>query len=50
MARIYENHIRALEIDAYARLMRNYRATASHVNALADAMRGDRDLPMADTT
>jgi hypothetical protein len=57
MADIFENHIRALnpnegnakrEIDAYRRLMRDYRAAAAPVSALADAMRGYRDLPLAE--
>jgi len=57
MADIFENHIRALnpneanakrEIDAYERLMRDYRAAAAPVSALADAMRGYRDLPLAE--
>jgi hypothetical protein len=57
MAAIYENHIRALdaaeangklEIDAYARLMRDFRAAAKEISGLADAMRSYRDLPMAE--
>lgn len=57
MALIYENHMRSLdsadakgklEIEAYTRLMRDFRAGAGHVSALADAMRSYRDLPPAE--
>src|SRR5262245_17710911 len=57
MAAIYENHMRALnadeasgrqEIDAYTRLMRDFRAAAGEVSGLADAMRSYRTLPMAE--
>ena len=57
MSAIYENHMRALdageangklEIDAYTRLMRDFRATAGEVSGLADAMRSYRSLPMAE--
>lgn len=57
MAVIYENHMRSLnaneaagrqELDAYAHLARDYRSAAAQVNALAGAMRGYRDLPMAE--
>jgi hypothetical protein len=53
MAVIYDNHIRSLsvddpagkqEIEAYERLMRDYRASANQVSALAGTMRSYRDL------
>lgn len=56
-ANVLENHIRSLdradpngnrEIEAYERLVRDHRAAAIQVSALADAMRSYRDLPAAD--
>ena len=56
MATMLENHTRALdpsetngrlERDAYERLVRDQRVLASGLEALARAMVGNRDLPMA---
>jgi hypothetical protein len=57
IANVLENHIRSLEradpdgkreIEAYERLVRDHRAAAIEVSALADAMRSYRDLPVAE--
>ena len=56
MAAMLENHVRALdpdetsgrlERDAYVRLVREQRTLASGLEALARAMDGYRDLPVA---
>ena len=56
-ANVLENHIRSLnrkdssgnrEIEAYERLVRDHRAAAIQVDALAEAMRSYRDLPVAE--
>ena len=55
-AAVLENHIRALsaddpngrlEIEAYERLVREHRAAANGLAALAEIMRSYRDLPLA---
>jgi hypothetical protein len=56
MATMLENHTRALDLnetngrlehDAYERLVSDQRTLASGLEALARAMEGNRDLPMA---
>jgi hypothetical protein len=56
MAELLQNHTRSLdpgdanarlERDAYEHLVREQRAVASSLSALADAMRGYRELPAA---
>ena len=56
LANLLDDHIRSLDLtdanarlerDAYAHLVREQRAIAGHLDGLAKAMRGYRDLPMA---